>query len=139
MPSEGEALKLLVLVVEDDPIVLRSTTASLSSAGFQVVVAQNGAQGLKLYQDLRGQIGLVLADLAMPVLGGLELSDQICAIDPAARILLMSGYSERLVGDPSQLRFPFIRKPFLPQDLVRKVREVMGCGRPQVRNLDRPS
>src|SRR3954447_137990 len=116
----------LVLIVDDETMVLRSTSACLSAAGFQAEVACDGAEALETFRRLRNEICLVLADVVMPVMGGIEMADKILESDPDTKILLMSGYSEAALEVLARKRFPFTRKPFLPADLVRRIRKLLG-------------
>jgi DNA-binding NtrC family response regulator len=116
----------VVLVADDDHTVLRLGTTILASAGFRPAVAENGFAALATYGALQQQIVLVIADVVMPASSGLELASQIVELNPAAKILLMSGYSDSVLEVEARKRFPFIRKPFLAEELLRKVREVLG-------------
>jgi DNA-binding NtrC family response regulator len=109
--------KEMILVVDDDPVVVRAITAALALAGYQVVVADGGAAGLETFLADPYAIDLVLADVMMPFLNGIEMAEKIRAVRPSARIVLMSGYSDA-VNEPN---YPLIRKPFLTDDLIRVV------------------
>jgi CheY-like chemotaxis protein len=122
----------MVLVVEDEPSVMRTVTSSLAGAGFDVLAAQDGKSGLEMFDSNADKISLVLADIAMPVMGGLRMAEAILERRPDTRILLMTGYNDTVVG-ASALKLPLIRKPFLPVDLIRKVKAVLGDGAPRPR------
>ena len=122
--------KSVVLVVEDEPLVVRMVTVALSMVGFRAAVAENGAAGLETYAAMRDEICLVLADVMMPVCSGVELADKIREIDPGVPIVLMSGYSDHDLVQDAQKRYPFVRKPFLPEELIRKVRTTLGPADP---------
>ena len=111
----------LVLVVDDEPAVLRFVTSVLAMAEFKVIVAENGAAGLEAFGEARNQIDLVLADVVMPFMGGLEMAAGIRAIRKNVPILLMTGYSDTVINALPDLEFPLIRKPFLPEDLIRAI------------------
>jgi DNA-binding NtrC family response regulator len=111
----------LILVVDDEPFVVRSITATLAMAGFRVMVAEHGAAGLDAFLSHADEIKLVLADVLMPMMDGIKMAQQIKLARPDARILMMSAYSVAVVNAINEARFPFMRKPFLPQDLVRAV------------------
>jgi len=117
--------KNVVLVVDDEVMVLRSTTVALATAGFEVEVANHGAEGLELFRAFRDRICLVLSDVVMPVLGGMEMAEKILESDPGTKILLMSGYSDAALEVLARKKFPFLRKPFLPADLVRRIRKLL--------------
>jgi DNA-binding NtrC family response regulator len=105
-------------------------TVALSMVGFRAAVAENGAAGLEAYASLRDQICLVLSDVMMPICSGVELANKVREIDPAVPILLMSGYSDHDLVREAQKRYPFIRKPFLPEELIRKIRTTLGPADP---------
>jgi DNA-binding response OmpR family regulator len=107
----------MILVVDDDPMVMRAITASLALAGYQVLVAHGGAAGLETFLADPYAFDLVLTDVMMPFLNGIEMAERIRAVRPGARIVLMSGCSDA-VNEP---RYPLIRKPFLTEDLIRVV------------------
>src|SRR3954468_18620885 len=92
----------LILVVDDEPTVLRSVTTALAMDGFRVMVAENGVAGLEAFLVAPDDIVMVLADVVMPVMNGLEMADKIRAFRPATRILLMSGYSDAVILTLSQ-------------------------------------
>jgi DNA-binding NtrC family response regulator len=114
VPRKG---KEMILVVDDDPVVVRAITATLALAGHQVVVVGNSVAGLETFLGDPYAFDLVLADVMMPFLNGIEMAQQIKAVRPGARIVLMAGYSDAV----SQPRYPLIRKPFLTEDLIRVV------------------
>jgi two-component system cell cycle sensor histidine kinase/response regulator CckA len=112
----------IVLCVDDEPVVLRTCTIALAQAGFRSVVAENGAAGLEAFLQLKNEICLVLADIIMPAVNGIEMAESILKIDPKAKVLLMSGYSDEVIERHGRNRFPFVRKPFIFAVLIAKIR-----------------
>jgi two-component system cell cycle sensor histidine kinase/response regulator CckA len=113
--------------VDDEPAILRMATSALSMGGFRAIVAENGSAGFDAFVQHQFEIFLVLTDVVMPVLTGLDMARRILETDSAMKILFMSGYSDMRLEVEARHRFPFIRKPFLPADLLRKIREVLDC------------
>jgi len=105
-------------------MVLRSASAALASAGYEIEVAENGADAFRLFRESPGRFSLIVADVMMPVMGGGELAAQVLAIDPAMKILLMSGYAD-VRAETGGLPLPFVRKPFLPDQLRSTVRDLI--------------
>lgn len=118
--------KDIVLCVDDEPIVLRNLSILVATAGFRVVVAENGAAGLEAFLQLKDEVALVLADVIMPAMSGVKMTERILQIEPDARILLMSGYSDDVIETDARRRFPFIRKPFIYAVLIEKIRSIIG-------------
>jgi two-component system cell cycle sensor histidine kinase/response regulator CckA len=116
--------------VEDEQLVVRMVTVALSLVGFRAAVAENGATGLETYAAMREDICLVLSDVMMPVSTGVEMADKIRELNPAVPILLMSGYSNHELVRDAQTRYPFVRKPFLADELIRKIRMTLGAADP---------
>jgi two-component system cell cycle sensor histidine kinase/response regulator CckA len=123
----GAEARPIILVVEDDTSVMRFVTSTLAGAGFRVLTAQDGQTGLDLFTQHADEIRMVLADIAMPVMGGIRMSEEILKLRPNTRILLMTGYNDTVVGT-TPLKLPLIRKPFLPPDLIRKVKSLLENG-----------
>ena len=115
-----------VLVVEDDPTVRRMMRRALSDAGFAVVDAPNGRVALEMVQA-DSNLTLVVTDAAMPQLGGRELKRELAAIRPTLPVLTVSGYTDDdiLRRGLVEAGYPFLQKPFSPERLVAKVRELM--------------
>jgi len=84
----------LVLVIDDEAVVRDAVEAMLRSQGFAVLLAASGGEGVGLYRARKDEIRLVLLDLSMPGIGGLETFDLLREIDPAVRVVLCSGYNE---------------------------------------------
>src|SRR5438105_324858 len=102
--------KNVILVVDDDHDVLMFITTVLPRAGFRVQVAHDGAEGLQCYLQHRHDLCLVLTDILMPKINGLEMARNIRNRDSKIPILLMSGYSDMVVEADGRKSFPFIRK-----------------------------
>jgi len=118
-----------VLLAEDDNAVRGMVVAMLKTQGYTVLQAGNGEEALNVARSHEGQrIHLLLTDVIMPRMGGVELAQEFNHLHPEAKVLFTSGYT----GEPVSFQgivgkgAPFIQKPYLPSDLVRKVREVLG-------------
>ncbi len=120
----------IVLVVEDEEIVRELVCSVLVEQGYSVHCARHGADALKISKaaQARGEkIQLVISDVVMPEMSGPELVRQLASVQPEARVLYVSGYSENDISDQGILAadIRFLEKPFTPQTLARKVREVL--------------
>ena len=118
-----------VLVVEDEESVRTLAGRVLTEAGYAVVVARDGREALALVEDGTA-VDIVLTDVVMPVMGGRELRDRIRAARPTLPVLFMSGYtgSDVMRRGLRDTGVPFLQKPFSPDSLMRKVREVLDAG-----------
>jgi DNA-binding NtrC family response regulator len=126
MPNFGDPNGKLILVVDDERSALRAVTSTLALAGFRAIVAENGAKGLEAFFADADEIALVLTDIVMPVMDGITMADRIKKARPDARILLMTAYSDGMIGLTGETDFPLIRKPFLQDDLVRAINAQLG-------------
>lgn len=108
-----------VLVVDDEHTVLTVTSQMLQRSGYSVVTAENGRRALELFEAHAAEVGAVLLDLTMPDLNGDQVFAKMRVIDPNARVILMSGYSEQEATN--QFRgeglVGFLQKPFTPATL----------------------
>lgn len=120
VPAAGSGT---VLLVEDDLATREVTRRLLVAHGFDVVVADHGAQALDRLESEAGRIRLVLSDVMMPVMNGIELGRRIAAQYPAIPVVLMSGYSDASIHerDPDGVRWPIVEKPFTGERLLRAV------------------
>jgi CheY-like chemotaxis protein len=112
-----------ILLVDDDPIIVELVSTVLQMGGYDVVSADNGAQALTIAQADR-RIGLVLSDIVMPGMTGVQLRESLKAFRPELKCILMSGYDMGLMALDGNAHF--LSKPFFPQDLLGKVREVLA-------------
>jgi PAS domain S-box-containing protein len=119
-----------ILLVEDDDGLRNMATEALTLFGFRVMPAASAEDALRI-AERGGALHLLLTDIVMPHMSGTELARQLSRSRPETKIVFMSGYAEQaavrhgLVG-PEQA---FISKPFSPESLVRKLREVLDRGR----------
>jgi len=128
LPPRGRGKETLLLV-EDEAPVRNSVRRLLERHGYTVLEARNGADALTLFESHGDGIDLVLTDLVMPEMGGSELVEQIRARDPEVRVLIMSGYADRLTMGNGSARpvTGFLEKPFTADMLIRRLREVLDC------------
>jgi DNA-binding NtrC family response regulator len=116
-----------VLVVDDDRGVLRLTARMLRLEGYTVLEAGSGVEALRVL-DNEPDIRLVLTDVVMPEMHGLDLVAKIMAREPRPPIVLMTGHAAELSAqleqrDPS---LPLLLKPFTAQQLIKTVRRALG-------------
>jgi CheY-like chemotaxis protein len=117
----------LVLVVDDMPAVRTIARRSLEAYGYQVMEAENGEDALALLSQ-GVPADLVLADLQMPKMDGLRLAAELKARFPGSLVLFMSGYAHLGITD---LPGPVLPKPFMPEQLVASVRQLLMGPQPR--------
>jgi two-component system cell cycle sensor histidine kinase/response regulator CckA len=108
-----------VLVVEDDPVVRSMAARGLRDAGYLVLEAVNGREAQELLRAQTGRLDVVVTDIGMPEMDGHDLARWLSQERPDLPVVFLSGY-----GDPEP-KVPFLRKPFAPDVLVRKVGETL--------------
>ncbi len=127
-PEEGELRggSEIILVVEDTEEVRTLAAATLRDLGYTVLEAQNAADAVELAEH-RPDIQLLVADLLMPGMNGDSLAQLLLRSRPQLSVLLMSGHTEipRVAGRAGEPGLPFLRKPFTPAALARRVREIL--------------
>jgi two-component system cell cycle sensor histidine kinase/response regulator CckA len=116
-----------ILVVEDDSNLRELVARVLKKSGYEVHVAAGGAEALVIAGDMLTPIDAVLTDVVMPGMNGRELVEKLLEMRPGIASLLMSGYTddEVLRRGVQQGDTAFLQKPFTPDQLARKVREVL--------------
>lgn len=118
-----------ILLVEDEAMVRKMLVEVLQTQGYDVLEAVNGQNALDLARNAPKQkIDLLLTDLVMPKMDGLELVRQFRPEFPNAGIILMSGYTEDPAFKDVMARYNagFLSKPFLPQALQQKIEGLLG-------------
>ncbi len=116
-----------ILLAEDQPDVRALASQSLRAVGYRVIEAANGTEAVALALDNLGAIDLLVTDVIMPGMSGREVADRLLEHDSQAKVLFMSGHAESAVAHHGVLDpgIAFLPKPFAPDDLARKVREVL--------------
>ncbi len=116
-----------ILVVDDEEIVRSVASALLAESGYSVLTACDGREGVDMFERNRNEIRAVLLDLSMPRLGGEEALIEMRRIEPDARILLTSGYSEDEAMHRIAARrgVAFLKKPYQLDELVERLEEVL--------------
>ncbi len=123
-----QGLTPTVLVVDDEPVVRRLAYRILNAAGYRVLEASDGAEGLEVLRQATGRIDLVIVDAVMPNMDGATLSTEIFETWPAQRVLLMSAHGEDVFGRLGLKRMsaPFLSKPFTDEELLAKVERALS-------------
>jgi two-component system, cell cycle sensor histidine kinase and response regulator CckA len=116
-----------IVLAEDEPGVRKYVREVLERRGYLVLEATNGKAAMEAALRHQGRIGLLLTDVVMPEVGGMELAAQFAAAFPEVPVLFMSGYNERLRRREMELNF--IQKPFTPAILLNEVRRVLDTAR----------
>lgn len=116
-----------ILLVEDEDMLRRLARLTLTSYGYRVVEASNGEEAIEISAKHEGEIDLLLTDVIMPGMNGRELSNRLLESRPTLRVLFMSGYTDDAIVHQGVLdeSANFIQKPFAPDALAQRVREVL--------------
>ena len=122
-PIEQTPRPATILVVEDETALRRLICFSLEKRGHEVLAAKDGAEAFEIFRQHSAQIQLIVTDLMMPRMNGLEIKEQIAALRPDVKFLFMSGYAENIIGQhrASLEGCAFMEKPFLPEELADKI------------------
>ena len=116
-----------ILVIEDEEMLRNLAKAILVSNGYTVLTAEDGMQGVEMYQSHQKEIAVVLSDIGLPLLGGQDVFRRIREINPEAKVIMASGFfdpetkSEMYKAGLKN----FIQKPYLSDDVLQKIREVI--------------
>jgi two-component system, cell cycle sensor histidine kinase and response regulator CckA len=122
-PCERAGDNETILLVEDDALVLQMTSSVLQAQGYQVLEANSGPVALRLWAQHRNEVDLLLTDVVMPDgMSGWEVVERLRADNPRLKAIAMSGYAPE---EPSGLEFAFLRKPYLPQTLLKSVSDAL--------------
>jgi DNA-binding NtrC family response regulator len=115
-----------VLLVDDEAVIRNVGRAILQRQGYQVLLAEDGLEAVEVYRRERGRIQLVILDLTMPRMSGLDTLRHLVQLDPAAAVLLSSGYSlEQVPEVGTEGVLGFVNKPYRPQDLIDAVHSAL--------------
>jgi len=115
-------------VVDDEPAIREMARDILESSGFEVVLATDGVDALDVYRREWGRIDLVLLDMVIPRMGGLETYRRIAGMDRSVRVLLCSGYAD---NDKAQRALKegalgLLSKPFTTTELLARIDKVLN-------------
>lgn len=123
-PKRGEGL---ILLAEDDKRARKLIVRMLSDAGFEVLAAQDGAEALSLAVNLDRSPDLLLTDIVMPGMSGVELIERVQRMHPTVRFLLMSGYTDQQLAPARfDLSVDLLPKPFGRRELLDRVAAKVG-------------
>ena len=116
-----------ILVIDDETYLCEIARDILGNLGYTVYIANNGREGVDFYKTRQASIDLVLLDINMPVMSGIEAFELLRGVNPNLRIIIVSGYGKGIIDTP---RFAsevngFVQKPFQLDTLAFKVRKVL--------------
>ncbi|MBF0411638.1 MAG: response regulator [Desulfamplus sp.] len=116
-----------ILLVEDEPAILKLTKMILTKEGYKVVAAASPSDAVDIAKNYHGEIDLLITDVIMPQMNGRELAEKILSIYPNINLLFMSGYTADVIQSQQDMieGAHFIQKPFSRKDLAAKLKDVM--------------
>lgn len=121
VPAQGGET---ILLVEDDESVLRFTQRALITLGYTILTANNGKEALSLITGNTEVIDLVISDIVMPEMGGIELAEKIQELKPGIKFLFTSGYTESELKNVN-----LIQKPYSISELSKCIKELISEGK----------
>lgn len=123
-PASG---RRTILLVDDEPMLLKLGEAVLTRHGYEVLLAADGRQAVDCYRAAARPIDLVVLDRTMPRLTGREALRELRGLDPAVAVLFASGYAaDQLTDEERAHTRGFLNKPYSPHDLLAAVRQSLA-------------
>jgi len=121
----------LILLVEDETEIAELASVMLTDEGYRVILARDGFEALRIYQQITKQIGLVILDFFLPVMDGDAVFDELRALNPDVAVVLSSGFAEqsKLGNMLAQGLRGFIPKPYTREKLLEQVRSTLDAAR----------
>ncbi|HEX4629993.1 MAG TPA: response regulator [Chthoniobacterales bacterium] len=121
----------LILLVDDEAEISELAATMLTDEGYRVILARDGFEALKIYQQIGKQIGLVILDFFLPVMDGDAVFDELRALNPEVVVVLSSGFAEQSkLGNMLALGLKgFIPKPYTGEKLLEQVRSTIDAAR----------
>lgn len=127
--EESEELKgtETILVVEDEIYLIDIIQSTLESSGYHLYTAQDGEEALKIYKNHKDEIALVLSDIGLPKISGVDVLKKLKQINPNVKVLLASGFivPETKIEIQQLGALGFLQKPYLPKELLVKIRKAI--------------
>jgi two-component system, cell cycle sensor histidine kinase and response regulator CckA len=119
-----------ILLVEDEPAILKATKRMLDQHGYTVLGASTAGEAIRLAKEHAGEIHLLITDVVMPEMNGRDLAKNLLSLYPEMKRLFMSGYTANVIAHHGVLDegVQFLQKPFSAQELAAKVREALDSG-----------
>lgn len=121
----------LILLVDDETEIAEIASEMLGEEGYKVVLAKDGFEALRIYQQIGGHIGLVVLDFFLPVMDGDAVFDELRALNPNINVVLSSGFAEqsKIGAMLAQGLRGFIPKPYTREKLLAQVRSTLDASR----------
>jgi len=118
-----------ILLVEDELGVRQLVCEMLQRLGYQILQASGGAEALRLFEQHQGSIDLLITDVIMPQMSGRELAQRLKVLQPTLKVLYISGYTDDMLAHHGVLESNvfLLQKPFAPDELAKKLREVLDA------------
>ena len=116
-----------LLIAEDEVLVSSSMKKILENAGYKVILAMDGEEALEKFRENQEEISLILSDVVMPRMSGMEFLEEVRRLKPGVRVLFISGYSADFLEEKGTFKkgLDLITKPFAKEELLRRVRQVL--------------
>ena len=135
LPREARNAAGSILIIDDEPEIAEFASTILAQEGYKVVVAREGFEALKIFQQIHDQIGLVILDFFLPVMDGDAVFEELKAIDPGVNVVLSSGFAEQnKIGAmlAKGLR-GFMPKPYTREKLLEQVKSTIEASHRPIR------
>jgi DNA-binding NtrC family response regulator len=127
-PATDQPPRRTILLVEDEPFVREATCSILEHAGFAVLPAEGAQQAMKVFEECKAAIDLVMTDMVLPGRSGQQLGQDLRERSPEVAVLVTSGYfnAEYEIETPESRTF-FLAKPYSRRTLVEKIENILGA------------
>ena len=117
-----------ILLVDDEPLILKYCHEMISSLGYSVVAAQDAEEAIRIYRDQGDDIDVAILDLVMPKMGGLQLLEELKAINPQVRAIISTGFAldKRITEVIADGCYPCLKKPYTRDELAGTIAQVIN-------------